>query len=138
MILTLNQNHDTIETYHVINDPNSPNVDTVGTIGGDILLEIKIKDIRYQRCTINGVIHGGLGATGFVLIETGPDTGIFEGTFKMPSQICNKDGTKLISPAGGSIDAKYYDFRDSSGNENIFSLSNSQKILHCYISNIKF
>jgi len=42
----------------------------------------------------------------------------------MPSQICNKDGTKLISPAGGSIEAKYHDFRDSSGNENIFSLSN--------------
>ena len=123
----LNQNHETIETYHVINDPNSPNVDTVGTAGGDILLEIKIKDIRYQRCTVGGVTHGGLGASGFVLVETGPNTGIFEGTFKMPSQICNKDGTKLISPAGGSIDARYFDFRDSFGNENIFSMSNSQK-----------
>jgi hypothetical protein len=91
------------------------------------LLEIKIKDIRYQRCTINGVLYGGLATSGFVLVETGPSTGIFEGTFKMPSQICNKDGTKLISAAGGSIDVKYHDFRDSTGNENIFSLSNSQK-----------
>lgn len=123
----LNQKHDSIEVYSVINDPNSPNVDTVGTVDGSILLEIKIKDIRYKRCTINGVEHGGLGATGFTLVETGPATGIFEGTFKMPSQICNKDGTKLISTAGGSLDAKYHDFRDDSGNSNIFSLSNMQK-----------
>ena len=80
--------------------------------GGDILLEVLIKDVRYKRCTINGVVHGGLGATGFTLVETGPDTGIFEGVFKMPSQICNKSGTELISPAGGSIDAKYFDSRD--------------------------
>ncbi len=123
----LNQNHDSIEVYQVINDPNSPNVDTVGTVDGSILLEIKIKDIRYQRCTINGVQHGGLAATGFTLVETGPATGVFEGTFKMPSQICNKDGTKLISTAGGSLDAKYHDFRDNSGNPNIFSLSTMKK-----------
>ena len=40
----------------------------------------------------------------------------------MPSQICDKSGTKLISTAGGSLDAKYYDSRDSYGNPNIFSL----------------
>ena len=45
------------------------NVDTVGTAGGDILLEIKIKDIRYQRCTVSGTAHGGLGASGFVLLK---------------------------------------------------------------------
>jgi len=130
LILTdpdLNQKHDSIDVFQVINDPNSPNVDTVGTAGNSILLEVKLKGIRYQRCTINGVEHGGLGATGFTLVETGPATGIFEGTFKMPSQICNKDGTELISTAGGSLDAKYFDFRDASGNQNIFSLSSYKK-----------
>ncbi len=117
----LNLKSDTIESYQTINDPNSPNVDTVGK-DGEILLEIKLKDIRYKRCTINGVEYGGLGATGFTLVETGPSTGIFEGVFKMPSQICDKSGTKLISTAGGSLDAKYYDSRDSYGNPNIFSL----------------
>ena len=116
----LNLKSDTIESYHVIDDPNSPNVDTVGK-DGEILLEIKLKDIRYKRCTINGIEHGGLASTGFSLIETGPSTGIFEGVFKMPSQICDKSGTKLISTAGGSLDAKYYDSRDNSGNPNIFS-----------------
>jgi len=87
------------------------------------LLEIKLKDIRYKRCTVNGINHGGLASTGFTLVETGPSTGIFEGVFKMPSQICNKTGSKLISTAGGSLDARYHDSRDASGNSNIFSLS---------------
>jgi hypothetical protein len=117
----LNQKHDTIESYQVVNDPNSPNVDTVGTSNGEILVEILIKDFRYKRCTINGVEHGGLASTGFILVETGTNSGIFEGSFKMPTQICDKTGAKLISTAGGSLDAKYHDFRDSSGEQNIFS-----------------
>ena len=117
----LNLRNDLVDVYFVINDPGSENVDTVGK-NGVILLEILIKDMRYKRCTIDGVEHGGLGATGFTLIETGPSSGIFEGVFKMPSKICNVSGTKLISPAGGSIDAKYYDSRDSSGNPSIVSL----------------
>jgi hypothetical protein len=112
---------DVIDIYLVNNDPNSPNVDTVGN-SGNILLEILLKDIRYKRCVVNGVEYGGLASTGFTLIETGPSTGIFEGTFRMPSQICDKSGTKLISTAGGSLDAKYYDSRDASGNSNIFHL----------------
>ena len=44
----------------------------------------------------------------------------------MPSQICDKSGSKLISPAGGSVDAKYYDARDSSGESNIFRLSETR------------
>jgi hypothetical protein len=119
----LNVKHDIIDIYTVINDPASPNVDTVGTTSGGILLEVLIKDIRYKRCTVNGVEYGGLAATGFSLMETGPDTGRFEGVFKMPSKICNEDGTELISSAGGIIDLKYHDFRDSFGQPNIFTLS---------------
>ncbi|MHA7734559.1 peptidase [Nitrosopumilus sp. S6] len=121
----LNLKSDTVEIYQVINDPNSDNVDTVGK-DGEILLEVKLKDIRYKRCTVNGVEHGGLASTGFTLVETGPSTGIFTGVFKMPSQICDKTGSKLISTAGGSLDVRYYDSRDSSGNANIFSLLNSK------------
>src|SRR3989344_5630098 len=93
----LNLKHDTIESYQVVNNPNSPNVDTVGTSNGEILVEILIKDFRYKRCTINGVEHGGLASTGFILVETGSNSGIFEGSFKMSTQICDKTGTKLIS-----------------------------------------
>jgi hypothetical protein len=123
----LNLKSDRIDTYHVIDDPNSPNVDTVGK-NGVKMLEILIKDVRYKRCTINGVEHGGLASTGFVLIETGDSTGIFEGVFRLPIQICNKSGTQLISPAGGSIEIKYHDSRDKSGNSNIFSSLNSKRL----------
>jgi hypothetical protein len=119
----LNIKHDTIDIYSVIDNPASSDVDTVGDTSGGILLEVLIKDIRYKRCTINGVETPGLAGSGFSLVETGPNTGRFEGVFKMPSQICNKDGTKLVSPAGGTIDLKYHDFRDSSGQPNIYSLS---------------
>jgi hypothetical protein len=99
---------------------------------GQILLEIKLKDIRYKRCTIDGVEHGGLGATGFTLVETGPSTGTFEGVFKMPSKICNKSGTALISSAGGSLDARYYDSRDHFGNPNIYSLLTNKPVSSFY------
>ena len=121
----LNLKNDQVDIYFVIDDPNSNNVDTVGK-NGIALLEVLIKDIRYKRCTVDGIEHGGLGATGFTLVETGPSTGIFEGTFKMPSKICNKSGTALISSAGGSLDVKYYDSRDSSGNANTFGLLRNQ------------
>ena len=111
----LNTKHDVIDVYNVVNDPSSDADDTVGDTSGNILLEIQIKGFRYHHCTIDGIEHGGLGSTGFALVETGTDTGIFKGSFKMPSQICNEAGTKLISPAGGSIEVSYFDFRDASG-----------------------
>ena len=117
----LNTDKDTIESYFVIDDPNSPAVDTVGDSSGNSLLEIRIKDIRFKRCTVDGIEHGGLASTGFTLTETSPSSGIFEGVFRLPTKICNKSGTALISPAGGSIELKYFDFRDSSGNPNTFT-----------------
>lgn len=119
----LNQKHDTREIYLTSNNPNSENVDAVVDGGGNLLLEVLLKDIRYKRCTVNGVEKGGLASTGFTLVETGPATGVFEGIFRMPTQICNKDGTRLISTAGGSVDVKYHDARDASGNPNIFGLT---------------
>lgn len=113
----LNTKHDVVDIYNVINSPGSPADDTVGDPSGNVLLEIMIKGFRYHRCTINGVEYGGLASTGFSLVETGPGTGVFTGSFKMPSQICSEDRTQLISPAGGSIEANYFDFRDSSGQQ---------------------
>ncbi|WP_316506191.1 peptidase [Nitrosopumilus sp.] len=123
----LNLKSDRIDIYSVIDDPNSPFVDTVGS-NGQKLLEILLKDVRYKRCTINGVEHGGLASTGFRLIETGQSTGVFEGSFNMPSKICNKSGTQLMSPAGGSIELKYTDSRDESGKSNIVSSLNNRQI----------
>ena len=122
----LNLDGDILDFYTVNNDPNSPAVDTVGS-GGAVLLEVSIKGIPYKRCTVDGVEHGGLGASGFALTETGPGTGVFKGTFKMPSQICNRSGTALISPAGGSVDVKYRDSADASGNPGTTTLSRERQ-----------
>jgi hypothetical protein len=113
----------TIQTYTSVNDPNSPADDKVGDSSGNILLEVWIKGFRFHHCTIGGVTYGGLAATGFALTETGPGTGIFKGIFKMPSQICNEDGTALISPIGGSIQVWYHDFRDALGRSVIIGLT---------------
>ena len=129
----LNLSNNLIDVYQVVDDARSPNADTVGR-DGITLFEVLLKDIRYKRCTINGVEYGGLSATGFSLVETGPNTGTFEGSFKMPSQICNRSGTELISSAGGSLDAKYYDSRDSSGNQSVFSLLKSNNNPVSYFS----
>ena len=128
----LNTKHDVIDIYNVVDDSSSAADDTVGDSSGNILLEIKLKGFRYHRCTISGTEYGGLASTGFGLVETGPDTGIFKGSFKMPSQICNRDRTSLISTAGGSIEASYFDFRDASGQSHEIGLtftksSNQQK-----------
>lgn len=117
----LNLDSDTIEVYNVVDNPTLSSVDTVGDSNGNILLEVLIKDTRYKRCTVDGIQYGGLASTGFSLVETGTSTGIFQGSFKMPSKICDSKGTKLISAAGGTIDLKYYDYRDSSGKSNIFT-----------------
>ncbi len=119
----LNIKHDTIDIYLTNNNPSSSDVDTVAGPSGGAMLEVLMKDIRYKRCTIDGVAYGGLASTGFSLVETGPNTGVFEGVFKIPSKICNKSGTELISSAGGIVDVKYTDFRDAFGQQNIFTLS---------------
>lgn len=124
----LNLKDDLVDIYSSINDVASPHVDAVGK-DDSILFEVLIKDIRYKRCTINNVQHGGLASTGFSLLETGPDTGIFEGSFKMPSMICSRSGSELISSAGGIIDAKYYDSKDDFGNQSVFRLSGSDSTL---------
>ena len=121
----LNTDSNTIQTYTTINDPNSSADDTVGDSSGNILLEVWIKGFRFHHCTVNGMPHGGLTATGFSLTETGPGTGIFKGSFAMPTQICNEDGTALISPTGGSVQVWYHDFRDDLGRSVIVGLSPS-------------
>ena len=118
----LNTDHGTVETYRVEDDASSPHADAVAA-GGALLLEVTIKGERYQRCTVGGVEHGGLAASGFALVETGPATGVFEGTFKMPSWICGADGSRLVSPAGGKVDARYYDYADGRGGSSIVDAS---------------
>jgi len=72
----------------------------------------------------------GFADTGFTLVETGPSTGLFTGTFEIPDQICSgyvissstavppntitNAGTPT-STVGQNIKVNYVDFRDESG-----------------------
>ena len=55
----------------------------------------------------------GLAATGFVLVETDPDTGIFTGNFQVPAELC-QDGL-LAGTIGTDLEVNYVDFRNASG-----------------------
>jgi hypothetical protein len=66
-----------------------------------------------------GVTDTGLGATGFTLVETGAETGIFVGDFTIPAQWCRTTSGTLAtsseSVTGLDIAVDYFDFRDASG-----------------------
>ena len=39
----------------------------------------------------------GLGSTGFTLIETDPDSGVFTGSFLVPTQYCQADNNQMYT-----------------------------------------
>jgi len=124
-------------------------VDTVGTtglktysdgtpIGRLVDVQFGQQNVRWSNSIIPGDTHhtvncfaaesntataagfaSSLSATGFSLVETGPSTGIFTGTFEIPDQWCdnaNTAGTTVPTPmVGQNIKVNYVDFRDSSG-----------------------
>jgi hypothetical protein len=60
-----------------------------------------------------GGFSTSLSNSGMSLVETGPSTGIFTGTFEIPDQVC-QDGA-ATSTVGQNIKVNYVDFRDASG-----------------------
>jgi hypothetical protein len=56
----------------------------------------------------------GLAASGFTLVETGADTGVFTGDFQVPAEYCARSsGTGTVtSVMGTDIEVNYVDYRD--------------------------
>jgi len=140
----LNTDTDLIDIYTTITGPtgttlaNDVAFDTVGAPGygvdaqGDIrgiLLDVTFDDERWLngtrtgdttvRCTdvATSAMAGGLGNTGFTLVEQGSSSGKFQGTFAVPSIYCARSsGTGITSTTQGTdIAVDYFDFRDASG-----------------------
>ncbi len=59
--------------------------------------------------------YTGLDAAGFALVETGKDTGVFEGSFRIPSHWCRPGSESPETIAGLDLEVKYTDFRDAYG-----------------------
>ena len=88
---------------------------TAGEAFGRVL-DITFDDqLWLNGCGIGG--DNGLGSTGFTLIETGSDTGVFTGDFQIPLQYCHRTGNtaEARSTTGVDMEVNYVDYRDSSG-----------------------
>lgn len=86
------------------------------------VLDVTFDDSTWTTGTCNVADFGGadtgLASTGFTLIETGVDSGVFMGDFQIPDVWCNPNadgGPKVESTTGLDIEVNYVDFRDASG-----------------------
>ena len=93
------------------------------------MLDITFDDAIWagQNVAIDGVdctavvdystFNDGLGSTGFTLVETDTESGVFEGDFQIPNNYCNRSSGAGVesSTTGTDIEVNYVDFRDSSG-----------------------
>ncbi len=57
----------------------------------------------------------GLDATKFTLVETGKDSGVFTGSFQIPSDWCEPGDEYPETTTGLDLEVNYNDFRDASG-----------------------
>jgi hypothetical protein len=134
----LNTNPELVNVYSVVNNTNDPAHDQVGktgygqnTVGANFgrLLDITFDDelwldsdyvaVSGGACSADldsGVVDG-LYNSGFSLVETGIDTGIFTGDFQIPSQYgARSSGTCAVtSTLGKDLEVNYVDYRDASG-----------------------
>jgi len=135
--LDLNVDSDLIDIYTVVSDITLFPGDLFDVVGNNStsiefsngedlgrLLDITFDDQKWTTPTAGacatdlsdaGVTDTGLGATGFTLVETGIESGIFVGDFQIPAQWCRSGATASESVTGLDIEVNYVDFRDASG-----------------------
>ena len=128
----LNVNSDLIDIYTVVTTDGDANEDAVGTAqtgnsgfsillsNGDHLgrlLDVTFDDERWTNnsCTDDTTSEDSFNETGFTLVETTADSGIFVGDFQVPATYCSTSSTTSKSTTGTDIEVNYVDFRDASG-----------------------
>ena len=121
----MNTDSELIDVYVTKSD------DLVGDGSGSHVLDITFNDTTWvdtgsdSDCSSLGSGDGsdGLEATGFTLVETGIDSGIFVGSFQVPAKYCDTNapataGDEMtVATTGKDIEVNYNDFRDASGQE---------------------
>ena len=135
----LNTSPELVNIYTVVNDLADPAHDQVGqkdygqnTMGENFgrMLDITIDDqlwldtdyVTSSNSACAGLnaaedIVDGLYNSGFSLVETGVDTGVFTGDFQIPSAYGARSGTTctVTSTLGKDLEVNYVDYRDASG-----------------------
>jgi hypothetical protein len=111
----MNTNSDLIDVY-----VTSTTDDYVGDGSGTQVLDITFND-QYWTAAASGKTDGspdnGLAATGFTLVETDLDSGVFVGSFQVPSTYYDAGTTTTITTTGTDIEVNYQDFRNASGEQ---------------------
>ena len=97
--------------------------DVVGegtTLATGLVLDITFDDEGWVDFTEGGcgaaaTGDDGLHATGFTLVETDVASGIFTGSFQVPTSYCSQATDTVVTVTGTDIEVNYQDFRNASG-----------------------
>ena len=81
----------------------------------DVTFDDQLWTDRGNACSALLSGDKGLASTGFTLIETSRDSGVFKGSFQIPDAWCREGATSPESATGLDIEVNYVDFRDASG-----------------------
>ena len=134
----LNTSPELVNIYTVVNTNKDPANDMVGSSGYGVnsvgdpfgrMLDITFDDEQWLdsdeasnntglTCSDSlGSTTDGLYNSGFTLVETGVDTGVFTGDFQVPDQYgARSTGTCTVtSTLGKDLEVNYVDYRDASG-----------------------
>jgi len=121
--LDLNADSFLIDIYTVVEDDADIAFDTVGAANEPILsfgalgrlADITFDDEQWRQGDCGASGDDGLGSTGFTLIETSKDSGIFLADYQVPANWCRDGLDSPVTATGLDMEVNYNDFRDASG-----------------------
>ena len=114
----LNVDSGIVEVYTI--DDETGFIGDHGTVILDVMFDYKPWSTTFANpdcleilLTMTG--DTGLGAAQFALVETGRDSGVFIGNFRVPSDWCRPGAEYPEATSGLGMGVNYLDFRDASG-----------------------
>ena len=97
-----------------VGDPNARLLDV--TFDDELWLQSSSTNNSTTCTDMSSTTTDGLANTGFSLVETGKNTGVFIGDFQVPDEYCSRSGTAgAATTMGVDIEVNYVDYRDASG-----------------------
>jgi len=117
----MNTDSELIDVYVTKSDDKVGDATTAG-----LVLDITFDDVNWNRSGYDGdCVAGvtssssnGLAASGFTLVETDAESGIFVGSFQVPTNFCHSSGATtdgIKGVTGLDMEVNYQDFRNASG-----------------------
>ena len=130
--MDLNTDSELIEVYKVDDDGGTDGTGSADRVadtdahfveagaGFSYIMDITFDDTQWIDSSAAGITGASctddaLDASGFTLMETGVATGVFTGTFQVPSTYCSSSTTSA-STTGTDMEVNYIDFYDASSN----------------------